>query len=197
MSKRKRPADDNPGPVPVNFTDEELTYRDGEFLCPGQDDRGGSVRVSFRCPPVMERQLEVVRDNHRFPYKTTSDIIRHAVYRHVQWLQRMEPDMPRHILAGLDAVMEVCRDAVMRGQIEETFQQMNKLIERNLADGNKPEALRLMTVSKQKITMMPDSMWKKKWMDNFNRLYSHHLMPSSDEQTGSGAAKIVPFPQEE
>src|SRR5580692_8922165 len=99
------------GPQPVTFTEDQLIYSPEEFLCPGQDDHGASVRLTFRCPPQMERALEILRDHKAFPYKTVSDIVRHAVHRHLAYCYLIEDGMPRHILSALDAVLEVCRDA--------------------------------------------------------------------------------------
>lgn len=123
----------------------------------------------------MQRQLEVLRDSHRFPYETISDILRHAVVRHLEWLQAMEPDIPRHILNGLHAVNEVVRDSDMRIRIEETFTSLDRLILRRLDEGDRMEALRLMSVARSRITGMPESLWKSKWVESFNRKYASYL----------------------
>lgn len=195
------------GPAAViQFSDEEMVYRAEEFICPGQDDHGNSVRLTFRCPPIMERELEIIRDNRHLPYKTTSDIVRHAVLRHVQWLHAME-QMPEHIVSGLAMVMEVCRDAEMRSKLEETFVAMDRIIDRNLQEGNRGEALRLMTECKQKIVKMPASRWKTTWLERFTRKYSQYLMApeigATGTETGMGAGAVgavdnlVQFPVEE
>ena len=185
-------ADD---PQVVDFTDQELTYKPDEFLCPGQDDHGNSVRLTFRCPPIMERDLEIIRDNRHLPYKTISDIVRHAVYRHLHWLHEMEP-MPEHIISGLDMVMEVCRDAEMRSKVEETFVAMDRIIDSRLAEGDKGEALRLMTETKQKILKMPNSRWRQNWLDRFSRKYSQYLMGPAEGQMTGTTDNVVQFPVE-
>lgn len=191
---RKRRGDAD-GPVVVRFSDQEMQYKPEEFLCPGQDDHGNSVRLTFRCPPIMERDLEIIRDNRHLPYKTISDIVRHAVYRHLHWLHEME-DMPQHILTGLDMVMEVCRDAEMRSKVEETFVAMDRIIDQRLQDGEKDEAMRLMTETKQKILKMPNSRWRQNWLDRFTRKYAVYLMAPAEVQATGTADNVIHFPVE-
>lgn len=190
---RKNKSGGGKGPVVVNFSDQEMVYKPEEFLCPGQDDHGNSVRLTFRCPPIMERELEIIRDNRHLPYKTISDIVRHAVYRHLEWLHMMEP-MPEHMISGLAMVMEVCRDAEMRSRVEETFVAMDRIIDQRLQEGDKGEALRLMTETKQKILKMPASRWKQNWLDRFERKYSQYLM--GPESTGTDDSNVINFPTE-
>lgn len=196
MARNKKSSDGSGnGPQVVKFSDEEMTYKPEEFLCPGQDDHGNSVRLTFRCPPIMERDLEIIRDNKHLPYKTISDIVRHAVYRHLHWLHAMEP-MPEHILTGLDMVMEVTRDADMRSRVEETFVAMDRIIDQRLQEGDKGEAMRLMTETKQKIVKMPQSRWKQTWLDRFTRKYSQYLMAPAEAATGTTDSNVVQFPVE-
>jgi hypothetical protein len=131
-----------------------------------------------------------MRDSHRFPYKTCSDIIRHAVARHLEWLAQMEPSIPRHILDGMHAVSEVCRDSEMRLRIEESFSSLDKLILVRLDEGDTGEAMRLMSVARSKITGMPDSLWKTKWVQHFNRRYASYLTVESP------SPKVIPFTAE-
>jgi len=179
----------------VQFSDSEMVYKPDEFLCPGQDDHGNSVRLTFRCPPIMERELEILKANRHLPYKTISDIVRHAVFRHVHWLHAME-DMPEHILSGLDMVMEVCRDAEMRSKVEETFVAMDKIIDQRLQEGDRGEAQRLMTETKQKILKMPNSRWRQNWLDRFSRKYSQYLMVSAEVQATGTTDNVIDFPVE-
>jgi len=196
MARKKKRNGDGDGPVVVEFSDEEMTHKPEEFLCPGQDDRGNSVRVTFRCPPIMERDLEIVRSNRHLPYKTISDVVRHAVYRHLSWLHQMEP-MPEHIISGLEMVMEVCRDAEMRSRVEETFVAMDRIIDDRLAEGDNGEALRLMTETKQKILKMPQSRWRQNWLNRFSRKYAGYLMaPVVEAATGTTDNNVINFPME-
>lgn len=134
----------------------------------------------------MERNLEIIRDERRFPYKTISDIVRHAVYRHLLWMHAMEPGMPRHFLAGLEAVLEVTRDSESRTRIQETFGQMDKMIEGHMAAGDTEEALRLMSLAKQRITLMPESRWRTNWLGMFRTKYSPHLHRAGTGTNGTG-----------
>jgi hypothetical protein len=176
-----------PGTVPperrtMPLTEEDLRYDFNEFLCPGSDDKGMSVRLFFRCPPQMERALEVLRDSKIWPYKTVSDIVRHAVVRHIERLHAMEPTVPRHFLSGLKAVVEVVKDAEINTMAQSTFGKMDSLIDRYVLTGDMEEAIRLMTLAKSQMNKMPNNRWKREWLKNFTKKYSRHLgAPTVDE----------------
>jgi hypothetical protein len=159
----------------VKFTAEQMQYDLEEFLGSGQDDHGNSVRMQFRCPPVVERELEIILSSKRFPYKTPSDIVRHAVYRHLHWLHEMEPEIPRHHLAGLEAINEVMRDTELRAQTEKTFVKLDQMIEERLAAGEHQEALRLIQNTKQRVIALSDSRWRRIWLERFKQKYARYL----------------------
>jgi hypothetical protein len=145
-----------------------------------------SIRLFFRCAPILERDLEILRDSKRFPYKTVSDIIRHAVTRHVQWLHRLEEDIPRHYMIGMEAVMEVMRDAEIRGQMAATFQRLDQMVDMALGAGDGQEAMRLMTATRSKVAALPDSRWKRQWLDKFSNKYGKYF--------GVGVVQSAPLP---
>ena len=126
---------------------------------------------------MMERDLEIVRDSRRFPYKTVSDIVRHAVYRHIHWLHALEQEIPRHFLTGLEIVMEVMRDHELQAGMEQTFERLDRMIDSALAAQDASEAQRLLTLTRSKIAKLQDSRWRKRWLDKFSRKYSHYLQP--------------------
>ena len=183
-------------PVP-KFTAGDFEYDINEFLCAGQDDRGNSMRLFFRCPPLMERDLEVLRDSKRFPYRTVSDIVRHAVYRHIHWLHALEREIPQHFMSGLDGVMEVTRDHEMRAGMESTFQKLDQMIDAALAVADTMEALRLMTTARNKIVKLPDTRWKKRWLEKFSRKYGHHFTGAPAPAPGEQAATQSLIEEEE
>jgi hypothetical protein len=169
------------------FTEQQLQYDLDEWLIHGRDDRGGSARVSCNVPPHIERELDVVLQGRRFPYRTISDIMRHAVVRHLAWLHELERDMPKHILNAMEAVVEVTRDTEMRTRLGDTFDSLDRQIERALSDGDVVEAMRVMTLAKAKVRAVPDTRWRKNWLEQFSRKYGSYLTPVvAAEATGTG-----------
>ncbi len=160
------------GAVPITFTEEDFQYSVEEFLCPGQDDRGTSHRLHFRVTPVTERALEVLRDSKRFPYKTVSDIVRHAVARHVAWLHQLETTIPKHFLAGLTAVDEVVRDSEIMTAVSETFRKLDANIQAHQSVGDDAEAIRVLSMARSQIAKIPDCRWKRNFLIQFSTKYA-------------------------
>jgi hypothetical protein len=186
---RKR-TDGKGGSVP--FSAEDFKYSLEEFLSSGHDDHGQSVRLFFRCPPQLERALEVILHARAFPYATVTDIIRHGVIRHAEWLHRLEPAMPRHFLSGLNAINEICRDAEMLSNIQQTFSKVDALIEGYLAKGEILEAQRLLSSARGQMAKLPDSRWKREFTERFTRKYARHITGGAGAGAGVGMGNETP-----
>ncbi len=85
--------------VSIKPSDAKPYYDPKEFVVPAGDDKGHSTRMQFRCNPSYARRIDDVTSARRFPYKTCSDLLRHALHRHLEYLAELEPtiplDMPR------------------------------------------------------------------------------------------------------
>lgn len=68
----------------------DTNYDPAEFNIPVDDAKGHSVMQSFRFNHRYQRAMQTILASRRFPYLTVSDIIRHAVHRHVDWLTEIE-----------------------------------------------------------------------------------------------------------
>lgn len=194
FGKDNGPRRPRSGAVPINFSDEDLRHTAEEFLCPGQDDKGVSHRLHFRVTPITERALEVLRDSKRFPYKTVSDIVRHAVMRHIAWLHLIEPTVPKHFLAGLTAVNEVVRDSEIMAAVSETFRKLDATIELHIAAGDEPEAIRVLSMARSQIVKVPDCRWKRNFLNQFSTKYAKLLSVPTGTGTsadGEGAGNVV------
>jgi hypothetical protein len=180
----------NCGTVDCGFTEQQLQYDLDEWLVHGRDDHGSSARMSCNVPPHIERELDVILQSRRFPYRTMSDIMRHALVRHQQWLHELESEMPKHILGAMEAVVEVTRDTEMRTRLSDTFASLNRQIEQALGDGDVVEAMRVMTLAKAKVRAVPDTRWRKNWLEQFSRKYGNYLTPGAavGEATGTDSA---------
>ena len=190
VSKRQRTADagehsdqdheqhpQSQEPYKREFTHDQLAYDQRDFHNPANDNNGQSVRVVFRCPPQMERALEVIRDNKGLPYETISDVVRHAISRHLDWLHIMAPDLPKHYLVALSAIRELCQDEDMAMQTQQAFDRIQGVIDRHLAAGDTEEAMRLMSQARSKVNMCQESRWKRDWLHQFQMRYAHYLQP--------------------
>ena len=61
------------------------------------------------------RRVDVVLSSRKFPYKTSSDLLRHAAHRHLKWLER-QGDFDLELIA-----LELVNDVVRRKNDQITF----------------------------------------------------------------------------
>lgn len=168
----------------VKITPDEAKYSQEEFLNPESDDKGMWVSLVCRCTPLIQRDLQVIRDAKRFPYQTIPDILRHAVIRHIQWCHQLEENMPKHFLAGLNAVNEVIRDAEMMSSIQQTFTRLDNMIQTYLAAGDEVEGVRLLTSARSQMVKIPDCRWKQQFLAEFTAKYTRYLSPGAGVEGG-------------
>jgi len=148
-----------------------MEYSQEEWMIPARDTNGFSNRTYFRLSPAMERAMSVVIQNKSFPYRTTSDLIRHALYRHLGFLHKLEPTMPKHYYGALDAIAEVVRDDEHRTEMESVFDTLGKRIEHHLNIGDLGEAYRLAALVKSRIAVLEPSAWKDRYQNKFVRQF--------------------------
>lgn len=138
-----RPGDDTWEPVPCRMDAVDWSYSEPEWFTPGHNEKGQSIRFTLRMPPEMERAVDVLLQTRRFPYKTQGDLIRHAVYRHLFLLHRLESEADRHILVVIDGILEQLRDDEMRQRVVEMFSLTESRIKYHQSQGNFDECVRL------------------------------------------------------
>jgi hypothetical protein len=148
----------------------EYSYE--EFFIPAQDDKGHSAREMIRITPELERDISIIIEGKKFPYKTRSDLIRHAMTRHVRLLHRLEPDYPKHLITAHEAQMEAMREEEMRLHNHKVFAKLHEQVEAYLSSNEPGEARRLASVVRSKLQGVPDSAWKRRFETRFLRQYA-------------------------
>jgi Arc/MetJ-type ribon-helix-helix transcriptional regulator len=157
-------------------------------VVPAQDAKGHSARLWVRVPPGVERQMEILIAAKKLPYKTVSDMIRHAISRHLEFLHVHKGGAPRHLMTSIRATDELVREDDLRAAAEESFRALNRRIEDHLDKGDNQEAVRLLAFVQQEIRAVAECGWKKRFMARFTRNYGRYL------QTG-GAISTELTPQ--
>jgi len=51
------------------------------------DSKGHECKIPLRVQPAVARQIGLVAGSKQFPYRTPQELIRHAIYEHLKWLQ--------------------------------------------------------------------------------------------------------------
>ena len=75
------------------------------FRVPASDAKGHSISKSFRVMPVLSNAMSVMLNSRAFPYKKESELIRHALVRHIKWLESIG-DVPS-VSGEVEAMAEI------------------------------------------------------------------------------------------
>jgi len=150
------------------------------FVVPGRDEKGGQAHVQLSMTPYMYRQIQIVVASRRFPYLDVSDFIRHACYRNIGFCVSIRHSLPKHISPSLEAMMEVCRDAELRLRVVAAFEEIDRQIANCLSHLEIPEAIRLMTILKNRIDEVTPSPRQKQVRSEILRRYGYVLEHNGD-----------------
>ena len=142
-------ANEDIGEIPLDKIDT--------FVIPSRDDKGGFSRISLPMPPYMLRNIQILLKSNRFPYLEVSDFVRHAIYRHTGFCVRIRQSIPKSIIPGLEAIMEVCRDNEYRIRVHEAFLEIDKQVSICMQRGEIGEAVRLINIIKSRLDGIPPS----------------------------------------
>lgn len=183
MSRRR--SDDPNGDSKSSSNKQDIPFRDADpstgelpldeldtFIVPARDEKGITQSVSFRIPPYMERAIEIVLRSGRFPYLNLGSFFRHAGVRHVRFLTEIRASIPQHLLPSIETILEICRDNEMRIRVEEAFETITRQITSHRQRGDMMEALRLMSVVKNRIEKVHPSSWQRRFYTDFQRMHA-------------------------
>lgn len=92
--------------VSINPSDFAKYPQPDSFIIPAGDDRGHSTRLQFRCSPAYGRRIDEVVQSRKFPYKTHSDLLRHALDIHLKYLNELEPELELD-MARIDVINRI------------------------------------------------------------------------------------------
>ena len=110
-----------------------------DFLVPSSDSKGHSVSISLRVSRNQARLIQEVLASRKFPYKTISDLARHAVFNHLHWLEDIEPDLTVD-LDYMDIPIEAAREEQMHLSFLASVRTVETTINQMLNEGMRDEA---------------------------------------------------------
>jgi hypothetical protein len=160
-------------------TKEVRAYRRGleaddrDYYVPAQDAKGHSDRIWARVTPAHIRELHVILQSRKFPFRTVSDIVRWCVDRGIRELATRE-GRPS-VLRQVDAVMEVLREDYYCESFTNLFEALSRSVNRHLANGAHGEARRVVAMTREHLAAMPDGYWRRRYLDELDRQFGHLL----------------------
>jgi hypothetical protein len=158
-------------------------YDPEEFLTSATDAKGHGERFWFRAPSGLLRQIEIFLAAKRFPYKSATDILRHALIRHLTWLGTLEPDVDS-VMRQVEAVQDLMREEQYNQDFISMFEDLGKTVYRYLAGGHNGEAMRMIGRCRDTFEKMPEGFWRDQYLAELMKRFGHLL-------EGDGASLVT------
>jgi hypothetical protein len=143
-------------------------YSTTEFNVAARDDKGHYSNMSFIVPPPLAQQTTVLVQCQRFPYSSVSALLRHALMRHVRWLQSFKEPV-KSVMGQVEIINKLMIEDEHLSAFRTTFDRLMQRVNDYIGLGDKNEAVRLILEVKKHIKDMPGSYWKKKYMEELER----------------------------
>jgi len=86
--------------IPMNVTDD--------FHFPARNSRGLDTTIGFRFWPEFDQEADRIISKKTFNYKTKADLLRHALWRHLQWLGEKNTELKKRV-SWYEASLEMIR----------------------------------------------------------------------------------------
>lgn len=119
----------------INPKDFAKHTQPDSFIIPAGDDRGHSTRLQFRSSPAYGRRIDEAVHSRKFPYKTHSDLLRHALDRHLKYLDEEAPELKLDM-----ATIDVINRIINRKREEIDFMNSIESLTQTVYDFVKKEA---------------------------------------------------------
>jgi hypothetical protein len=160
----------------------ELDEKD--FFVAASDSKGHSDRVWFRIMPTYMRLVDEILTSKKFPYRTTSDVMRHALKRHVVWLQAQSG--VKSPMACLAATEDVLRKEYEVQAFQGILEKINGVIGYHVANGEFGEAARVYIQILAQLDQMPEGYLRDRYMGQLHALYGYVLNKSTKADLTQG-----------
>ena len=125
--------------------------------------------------------VSAIVEKRIFPYRTKGDLMRHALHRHLHWLESLGSGVPS-ITAQVDALMSILVDDERASVYRASFDKLGDRIAYYVGVGEVNQGRRLLLEVLSKIEGMPESYWKSRYIqevkDNHGGLLDKKLAAS-------------------
>lgn len=141
------------------------------FRISSQDLHGHSTRMWVRVQPAVARQVGSIVQLQAWPYRDTGDLMRHALDRHLHWLEGLAP-IPS-ITHQVDAINALLAENEFSTEFALVFERMQKQISNYIGIEAEGEARGLVLAIRQYVADMPDGGWKRRYLKEIEERFGH------------------------
>lgn len=131
--------------IPVRMSDETINRLDeDEWAIPSYNKRGQSVRVTVKIFPEMEQVYKTIVERSGLPYTTIEDAFRHAIYRHLVWMDSIRRTNPPTAFVAARTILLAMQHEMLKDEIEDAVEPYAKRLLEYLDKGYIKSAIRLL-----------------------------------------------------
>lgn len=157
----------------------------GEFRVAARDTHGHTERVWCNIQPRYSHQMSVVLNSRAFPYRSREEIIRHAIKRHLELLDRLYP-LPS-VMKQADLINDMLREEELHEEFVSTLQRLRTMVQKHAQEGQMGRARYLVAMARTRIEDMPEGGWKDRYtqeLKGYDYLFSGDNMSLVDAAEG-------------
>jgi len=167
-----------------------------EFRVPSEDDKGHDARLSVRVHKNVPVQIQRIYDSKWFPYKTTHQIVRHALRKHFEWIETLAP-ITNSNLHRTNAMMEIVYEEEEQDRFVEVIEKMAKQIGQYLSKGRVDRARSLVNRVFEQVEQMPEGTWKDQYRDEIKERFGYLLKKEEGKSEDESVASLLDLGQED
>lgn len=157
-------------PTGVSPTVEQIlgiTVDLDEFIQPVRDTHGHVDRHTISLLPGHFVEAEKIVGSGRWPYRSWQDLLRHALHRHLRWLNTLYPQPT--VMGQVNMLLETLREEEYMADMEIVFEKARGVLQAHYAARREDMARDFLVRVDQHIDDMPDGMWKGRFRAEFER----------------------------
>lgn len=159
--------------------DSADNYNPSDFFVPVSDGSDNlSVNEGFRTTSQSDRQMEIILASKKFPYYVTKgDLLRHALHRHLVYLNKLVPGVAPGIPA-IEAIRETQRHQHDMAKYEDQFKAIENTIGLLFSKGQQgvEAARRMVTKIYDDAGRIDDEYWRGYYLETLKKKYGYLLV---------------------
>lgn len=172
---------------PIVKHDTVVRFDRVDFIQPTRDPSGGSRKISLRVMPSLMRSAEILVSSGKFRYETISDLVRHAIQRHMDELHQQEPSVSRETFGFLEAMQAQAQDELDGIKFKKVNDMVTEAVGKYRAEGRDGMARKLIIKMLKSLEYSMDSSanakhyWSKMAKDHEDLLKGRKVRLSEGE----------------
>jgi len=135
------------------------------------DAKGHSTRMQFRCPNQFPAQVDEIIQAKKFPYRSSGELVRHALINHFKWMQDVEPGSFYTNLAQAEVIRRIMYDDDLASKFQENLDGLAARVAYFIGRGARGQAVRVVLDVQKALEEMPAGYWKDEYAKELRDKY--------------------------